>query len=1176
MVDTGGGRLGDVRVEVRADLDDLLRGFKRAETATRAFERDARKSADSTSKVTAESKELDRAMDRLKQSYAPLSSAAAKYRTELQSISRLEKAGRLNAIEAAGFRDKAASAYSAQSRSIKQATTSGAEFNAVLARTAGLLAAGFGTAKIKQFADAYTNFTNQLKVSGLEGEALSGVQQKLFDISIKYGTELNGLGTLYGRTAQAATELGASEAELLQLTTGVAAALKVQGGSSEAARGALLQLSQALGGGIVRAEEFNSIMEGARPIAQAVAAGIDRFGGSVSKLRNEIIAGKVTSQEFFQGFLKGSADLEAKAEKANLTIAQSFTILSNSLTKYIGEADKANGFSVALGAAIKGLADNVGILIPAVTVLAAAIGVHYVRGAIAATAATGGLAASMRVLAGNLVIGAVIVGLGYLAGKSAAAEIAFEQLGSQVDEARSSLALAEDRAKKAGVNISVLGDEAADAKDDILGIGMTLRFAAGEADRFANSAKNAAMAAATLRATKAESRVADIDRAIGSSGSATEKVNTFLSGLVRATGGGGGELDATRKRLQEERQAMQTIAQLSRREAKILGATPDQAFDKPAMAKPESPELVKHRETLADLEKLKVNASGQDLKTINRKIEREKKIVGYLEQGVGAEAATAAASGAGASAGKKRADTASQYASEMAQLMGLTLAAQLGLTTDLGERSDIEKQQIELAAQQRDTAIRANADYSAAQKEALLRQSAVLAQYEREAMLRDQSLATEQEKFELESAANQNLQALLKTTLALATNSTDRREVARRILKLQQSQELAELEKMLDDAIIAKDKKKQMQAQAAITLLAERQANEMASMERENAGPAAQYRDSLPRSANDIRDLSEQFGIDEFNRKLEESVSFANDIGSAFGNAAGELARFKNPLEVLKGLLGDIAATFTRMFIEQPITDWATQAIGFPAADALGGKGLDKAGAAIGLDTTQIDMALARASGNVDMLAMAAQRAATALGTTSAEGIIPLGIDSGKTAGALEQSVPEVNKFGSALAQAVSGLAGGGGGGGLLGLGLSLLGGALGGGVGIGKAGGGVMERAIPVPKFAGGGWIRGPGSGTSDSIDARVSDGEHITNAASARKFAPVLDGINSGRIKDLTDLRGMMGGRPAVVAGGDNFRFGDIHLHGVSDERQGRRSARQFASQVHEEIAQAKRRGY
>lgn len=52
-----------------------------------------------------------------------------------------------------------------------------------------------------------------------------------------------------------------------------------------------------------------------------------------------------------------------------------------------------------------------------------------------------------------------------------------------------------------------------------------------------------------------------------------------------------------------------------------------------------------------------------------------------------------------------------------------------------------------------------------------------------------------------------------------------------------------------------------------------------------------------------------------------------------------------------------------------------------------------------------------------------------------------------------------------------------------------------------------------PIPKkpaFASGGLISGRGTGTSDSIDARVSNGESIINANSTAMFTPLLSSLN------------------------------------------------------------------
>lgn len=258
---------------------------------------------------------------------------------------------------------------------------------ALLASTAGIGAA-FGANQLKEFADGYTRYTNQLKVAGLEGSGLVQVQDGLFATAQKYGVELESLGALYGRTSQGAKELGASQGDLLKFANGVAASIKVQGGAASEAKGALQQLSQALGGQIVRAEEYNSINEGARPILQAVANGSDRFKGSVNALRTAVLAGTVTSKEFFAAALKGFPSIEAQAAKSNLTIGASFTVLNNAFGRYIGETDSALSATARVSAGITGLADNLDTVVPALTTIAVAYGAKSLLGGLQAFATT--------------------------------------------------------------------------------------------------------------------------------------------------------------------------------------------------------------------------------------------------------------------------------------------------------------------------------------------------------------------------------------------------------------------------------------------------------------------------------------------------------------------------------------------------------------------------------------------------------------------------------------------------------------------------------------------------------------------------------------------------------------------------------------------------------------------
>ena len=67
------------------------------------------------------------------------------------------------------------------------------------------------------------------------------------------------------------------------------------------------------------------------------------------------------------------------------------------------------------------------------------------------------------------------------------------------------------------------------------------------------------------------------------------------------------------------------------------------------------------------------------------------------------------------------------------------------------------------------------------------------------------------------------------------------------------------------------------------------------------------------------------------------------------------------------------------------------------------------------------------------------------------------------------------------------------------------------------------MGGEIGVGGRATGGYIRGPGTGTSDSIPAMLSNGEYVIRASSVARYGlDMMDAINSGRVGNITSAAG------------------------------------------------------
>lgn len=222
------------------------------------------------------------------------------------------------------------------------------------------ITAGVGLNELRKTADEYTKIMNTLKVAGVKDADLGSTFDKLFASAQRNYAPLDALATLYGRVSAAQTTLKASSTEVMQVTDIVAQSLRVGGTSASAASGALLQLGQALAGGKVQAEEYNSLLDGMRPLLEAAAAGMVEAGGDVAKLTALVKDGQVSSEAFFRAIQAGAPILEEKLAGAAITTEQAWQSLQNELVKAVGEFDKATGASAALAGAIDSLAGSIG------------------------------------------------------------------------------------------------------------------------------------------------------------------------------------------------------------------------------------------------------------------------------------------------------------------------------------------------------------------------------------------------------------------------------------------------------------------------------------------------------------------------------------------------------------------------------------------------------------------------------------------------------------------------------------------------------------------------------------------------------------------------------------------------------------------------------------------------
>lgn len=268
------------------------------------------------------------------------------------------------------------------------------------------------TRQVVQAADAYTGLQARLRLATTSQQEFNTANAALFDIAQRNGVPLAETLSLYSKLSPALRELGGTQQQTLQMADLVGKSLRLSGADAVQSSAAMLQLAQALGSGVLRGDEFNSLMENSPRLMKAVADGMHQPIGALRKMAEE---GQLTADKVANALLSQKGVLESEYRQLPLTVSAAWTKLGNAVTQEIGRLDSASGGTRNLAAAIGSLADNMGAL----------------EGAAVAAAQTGValLAASFVAARTEAIAAAGVAGLGMLRNAVAGLILLYESGG---------------------------------------------------------------------------------------------------------------------------------------------------------------------------------------------------------------------------------------------------------------------------------------------------------------------------------------------------------------------------------------------------------------------------------------------------------------------------------------------------------------------------------------------------------------------------------------------------------------------------------------------------------------------------------------------------------------------------------------------------------------------------
>lgn len=778
-----------------------------------------------------------------------LEARIGKYRRDMEAA---EKAGAKSLGKIGSDAKKA-------ERQILQSSTA---ISGSLRGLAGSFAAAFSAREVVGLIDGYTRFTNQLKVAGLEGQELVKIQKDLLAVGNQYGVSIEELSRLYGGLSSLQKDLNTTSADTLNLTQAVAASIKISGVSSEKAAGAILGLNQAFAQIRVQSDEYNQILDGARPLLQAAVNASDKYRGSLARLKQDIEKGNVSGADLFRTIQGGTAVLFPQAEKATLTLSGAFTALTNSLTVYVGEASASNGTTAALSAGIKGLADNLDTLATALGVISAVLVGRYAAAGIAAAASNLRIAATAATAAGataGLGVAATVTGRALLAAFGGPVGLAITAItialgvavakSLELSEAEKSLAAATQTASNVTKPFADAVDKLASAqgraRDAALANAKALR-------EEAIQAREAARGVALLAKVEALRLRGEAQKA-----SAADRNRDFQTGGRFALGPGfGGNNQASK----------------ASRDA-------DASF----------------------------RAAADTFNAINGEIKRLDAAIASGVPSVGSGAGGAGKKGKGPSgpSADQIANAQRNAADAISRSQVDLLEAEADLTTDTRILDEARRERIR---NERDLAIsdiQANKLATDGQKaEAVLIENKIA-----EAKLRKINIDELQRQAEEQAQSTALQRDLKESELSLVTNREQRAALELEIIDLKYQELDAALRAQLAQAEIAKDLEGQARINAQIAANGQKRADEREGSKRNNESPLQRFQREVGDVGNNINDQLEKVqvdGLNALNDGLVDAITGAKSLGDVFNDIANSIIKDLLRIAIQQAIIGPL------------------------------------------------------------------------------------------------------------------------------------------------------------------------------------------------------------------------------------------------------------------------------
>ena len=264
---------------------------------------------------------------------------------------------------------------------------------------------------IVSMSDELTQTTARLNLMNDGLQSTADLQELIYQSAMRSRGAYNATADAVAKMGLLAGDAFSSNQETIAFVEQLNKQFKIAGTSAEGQAAAMLQITQAMGSGVLRGEELNSVFEQAPTIIQSIA---DYLGVSVGEIRSMAQEGELTASVVKSALLSSAEETNRKFNEIPLTWSDVWTQASNMAVMSLQP----------LLEAINWVANNIEIIGPLVLAAAAAFALFAVAAnwTKICAAATKALTAAQKMLNAVmslnpivLIIGSIIILIGVIA-----------------------------------------------------------------------------------------------------------------------------------------------------------------------------------------------------------------------------------------------------------------------------------------------------------------------------------------------------------------------------------------------------------------------------------------------------------------------------------------------------------------------------------------------------------------------------------------------------------------------------------------------------------------------------------------------------------------------------------------------------------------------------------------